>query len=272
MDKAEPTSVDEFERLVLTEGNSSVAWVKYMAFHMQLSELEKARKIAERAIKHINYTEDSERFNVWVAYINLECQFGTPDTLAALFKRACAYTSDKKMYIQMTHIRERNNQVDEARKAHILCCEKFPKSKKVWLRYIEHVFKAKELEAAREIHLKALQALPQRKHVQITTKVANMEFTLGSKERGKTIFEGLVSQSPKRLDIWSLYFDAIIKAEENNTTPVRELFRRSVCLKLKPFKMKFFFKRWLDYEKKFGDARGEEEVKEKAREFVETHG
>lgn len=272
MENREPTSVEDFERLLVTEGDSSVVWIKYMAFHMQLSELEKARKVVERGVKHINYNEDAERFNVWIAYLNLECQFGTPDSLQAVFQRACAYTSTKKMHVQMTYIRERNNQPEEARKAHLLCCEKFPQSKKVWLKYLEHLYNAKEHDIAHEVLAKALLALPKRKHVQVTAKSAMFEYSLGSKERGKTIFEALCASFPKRLDIWSLYFDAHIKAETDNSSAVRELFRRAVTLSLKPFKMKFFFKRWLDYEKKFGDAIGEEEVKQKAREFVETHG
>eukprot|EP00397_Hematodinium_sp_SG-2012_P000662 GEMP01000663.1.p1 GENE.GEMP01000663.1~~GEMP01000663.1.p1 ORF type:complete len:1845 (+),score=482.73 GEMP01000663.1:24-5537(+) len=268
----EPTTPDAFERLLLTEGDSSVVWIKYMAFHLQLSELEKARSVAERAVKHINYTEDKERFNVWIAFLNLECQFGTPETLKKAFQRACAYTSEKKMHIQMTHIRERNNQTDEARKAHVLCCEKFPRSKKVWIRYLEFLYNSKQFEVAHEVLTKALLALPKRKHVQVTTKTAVLEYSHGSQERGKTIFEGLCASYPKRLDIWSVYLDSHIKAEKENLESVRDLFRRAVTMKLKAFKMKFFYKRWLDFERKFGDAMGEEEVKRKAREFVENNG
>lgn len=272
LDNTEPKSSEEFERLLVHEGDSSVVWIKYMAFHMQLSELEKARQIAERSVKHITYTEEKERFNVWTAFLNLECQFGTPESLRKVFTRACATISDKRMHIQMTHVRERNNQIDEARQAHIHCCEKYPHSKKMWIHYLEFLYRIKEHTVAHEILTKALMALPKRKHVQITTKTATLEYTQGCPERGRTIYEGLVASYPKRLDIWSLYFDVHIKHNKENAEPVRDLFRRAVTLKLKAFKMKFFYKRWLDFERKYGNAAGEEEVKQKAREFVQNNG
>ena len=50
--------------------------------------------------------------------------------------------------------------------------------------------------------------------LQVTTKSAALEYSFGSPERGKTIFEGLCASFPKRLDIWSLYFDSHIKTHK----------------------------------------------------------
>merc|ERR1712034_102535 len=103
----------------------------------------------------------------------------------------------------------------------------------------------------------------------------------GHVERGKTIFEGLLANYPKRTDLWSVYLDAHIKASTSLESSAhikastslessRELFERCVSLSLKPFKMKFFFKRWLDFEKKHGDESSQQDVKVKARAFVES--
>lgn len=43
-----PETIDEFEALVRTSPNSSFVWIKYMAFMLQLADVEKARAIAER--------------------------------------------------------------------------------------------------------------------------------------------------------------------------------------------------------------------------------
>jgi rRNA biogenesis protein RRP5 len=51
----------------------------------------------------------------------------------------------------------------------------------------------------------------------------------------------------------------------------RGLFERATHLALPPKKMKFLFKRYLDYEKEHGDAAGLEHVKQLAREYVEAH-
>jgi len=50
----------------------------------------------------------------------------------------------------------------------------------------------------------------------------------------------------------------------------RHVFERVVHLKLAPKKMKFFFKRYLEYEKRFGNEESVQAVKEKALEYVES--
>lgn len=49
----QPQSADDFDRLVLSSPNSSILWLQYMAFHLQATEIEKARAVAERALKTI---------------------------------------------------------------------------------------------------------------------------------------------------------------------------------------------------------------------------
>lgn len=51
----QPESADDFDRLVLSSPNSSILWLQYMAFHLQATEIEKARAVAERALKTISF-------------------------------------------------------------------------------------------------------------------------------------------------------------------------------------------------------------------------
>jgi len=48
------------------------------------------------------------------------------------------------------------------------------------------------------------------------------------------------------------------------------LLERVTSQKLKSKKAKFFFKRWLEYEEKEGDAKSRERVKALAAEYVRT--
>ena len=48
-------TVDDFDRLVLQSPNSSLVWLRYMAFHLETAEIEKARAVAERALKTISF-------------------------------------------------------------------------------------------------------------------------------------------------------------------------------------------------------------------------
>ena len=43
-----------------------------------------------------------------------------------------------------------------------------------------------------------------------------MEFKYGEAERGRTIFEGMMNNYTKRMNLWSIYIDMEIKAGDNN--------------------------------------------------------
>jgi rRNA biogenesis protein RRP5 len=98
LDANGPQSVSDFERLLLGQPDSSQLWIAYMAFQVQLSELGKAREVAERAIKAINVREETEKFNVWSAWLNLEAEYGTSETLDDVFKQACQYNDAQEVH------------------------------------------------------------------------------------------------------------------------------------------------------------------------------
>jgi len=272
----DPKSVEDFERMLLTQGDTSIVWIKYMAFHLKMSDLERARQVAERAVKHVGFAEAKERFNVWVAFMNLECTFGTDKSADDVFKRASSYNNAKHVHLQLARIHERNKKPELATKVHEACCRKFPHSKKAWLALLAFLYRQEDLEGGRKTLPRCLTAIPRRKHPVVVSKAALLEYHHGSQERGRSIFEGLLDSYPKRTDLWSVFIDAHIAA---NTPPrvaavglkeVRQLLERCCTMKLKAAKMRFFFKRWLDFEKRWGDTESQELVRGKAREFVES--
>ena len=107
---AAPETAEEFERLVVSSPNSSYIWIKYMAFHLELTEIEKAREVSERALKAINFRDEQEKFNVWVARLNLENLYGTRESLMKNFEEACKLCDAKKMHLQLLAIFEKNNE------------------------------------------------------------------------------------------------------------------------------------------------------------------
>lgn len=60
----------------------------------------------------INYREEGEKRNVWVAYMNLENSRGTPESLAAVFARACTFNDPKKMHMQLATILDVSGKTD----------------------------------------------------------------------------------------------------------------------------------------------------------------
>lgn len=57
----QPESAEDFDRLVLSSPSSSLLWLQYMAFHLQATEIEKARAVAERALKTISFRSRPRR-------------------------------------------------------------------------------------------------------------------------------------------------------------------------------------------------------------------
>ena len=64
MGDSQPETVADFERLVLEHPNSSFAWIKFIAFHIYLTDIDKAREISKRAIGTISSNEGLERMQV----------------------------------------------------------------------------------------------------------------------------------------------------------------------------------------------------------------
>ena len=95
-----------------------------------------------------------------------------------------------------------------------------------------------------------------------------LEFKHGESERGKSIFENIVSNFPRRVDQWNVYIDMAVK--NNEVEFARELYDRLVGLHLQPKKMKAIFKRYLDFETSHGDQQGVDRVRKKALEYVES--
>lgn len=82
----------------------------------------------------------------------------------------------------------------------------------IWCRAIEHTLQCGQDgagEAARKLLERALSALPLRKHTKVITSTALLEFRHGSAERGRSMFEGVLRNYPKRLDLWGVYVDQV---------------------------------------------------------------
>lgn len=100
----EPQSVADHERILLGDPNNSVFWIQYLAFQLQLSEIEKAREIAERALKTIAVREEKEKLNVWIAMLNMENAYGSDESLQETFKRACQYNDAQDVHERLASI------------------------------------------------------------------------------------------------------------------------------------------------------------------------
>ncbi|KAK7751330.1 rRNA biogenesis protein rrp5 [Diatrype stigma] len=307
LDAFGPKTAVDYERLLNRQPNSSALWIQYMAHQMQVSELAKAREVAERAISTINSAEETEKLNAWVAYLNLEARFGTEETVDEVFKRACQVNDQQEVYsrlatiyiqdgkakvsspfipssippapntptnrdVTVADIATLQQKADELLQA---LCKKFGAgSIDVWYNYAHwlHAVQGKP-EQARALLPRATQALPSRARLGLVAKFAALEYTSAASpnpELGRTMFEGLLATFPKRLDLWNQLLDH----EEGggsggDAAIIRDIFDRATKVKgLKARAAKKWFKRWADWEDKHGDTKSREKVRAKAAEWV----
>jgi rRNA biogenesis protein RRP5 len=117
-----PESNADFERLLLGSPNSSYLWIQYMSFQLPLSELDKAREIGRKAIQTINFREEKERLNVWMALLNLENVYGTEDSLQAVFKEAARANDSKTVHLRLASILDQAEKQEVSQPIHKNLC------------------------------------------------------------------------------------------------------------------------------------------------------
>ncbi|KAF8337933.1 uncharacterized protein EI90DRAFT_3041094 [Cantharellus anzutake] len=257
-----PQSTADFERVLLGSPNSSFLWIQFMSFQLQLSEVEKARQIARRALNTINFREGKEKLNVWIAYLNLEITFGTNETMEAVFADACRYNDSKTVHLRFAAILDGIQKHEKAEDIYKRAAKKFSRSSKVYTLLTEHYLKKGMFNEARNLLPRSLKNLEKRKHLKTILRTAQLEYSCGEPERGRTLFEGIVDSYPKRLDLWSVYID--MEASKRNMDFIRLLFDRILSQKLNNVKAKNTFKKWLALEKRVGTKEGEDAVKSRA--------
>ena len=223
------SSAADYERTLLSQPDSSLLWTQYMAHLLQLGETDKARSVAERALKTINIREEGEKFNIWVAYLNMENSFGTDESLDAIFQRACEYTDKKKMFLHLVSILIKSGKDDKADETFQTMIKKFSQASKVWVNYAAYLMEHGRVDEGRELLPRSLKILPKRKRrsvwerqltvdVKTVSKFAQLEFKFSSPEHGRTIMTGLLANYPRRLDLWSVFLDLEIKQGDQDAT------------------------------------------------------
>lgn len=269
LEKNIPVTAEEFEKLVRSSPNSSFVWIKYMAFMLSLADVAKARSIAERALKTINFREESEKLNIWVAYFNLENEHGNPreEAVKKIFDRAVQYCEPKKVYLALLGMYERTEQDTLADDLLKKMTKRFKKSCKVWLRVVQRCIK-KNQDGVHSVVEDALKRLPKWKHVKFTSQAAILELKCGVPDIGRSLFERLLKDHPKKTDVWSVYLDQEIRLGDVDV--IRGLFERAVSLSLPMKKMKFLFKKYLQFEKSHGDEERIESIKQKAMDYANS--
>lgn len=131
------------------------------------------------------------------------------------------------------------------------------------------MIKSGDAKAAKEQLTRSLQSLSSHKHLEVALRFAISEFEVGSVDRGRVLFEELITSYPKKTDIWNIYVDKEIKV--GNLEAARHLFQRMITLKVSSKVMKSIFKKYLAFETQYGNEMSQDAVKQQAKVFVASN-
>lgn len=157
-----PTSIDQFDRLVMAEPSNSRAWINYMVFHVQATEIDRARAIGKKALKTIDVREEQERLNIWVALLNMEIRFGNKDAFDEVLKEALLVNEPFKVYSVCLKIFANCKRIPELCDMTLTITKKFRQNPDSWLNAAQALFEVELNEKAKTLLTRALNSLPDR--------------------------------------------------------------------------------------------------------------
>lgn len=261
-----PQSAMDFEAMLQGSPNSSAVWIQFISFHLESAEVDKAKAVARRALQVMDAQEEEERLNVWTVLLRLEVLYGGPESVAEAYREALATNDQLKVHLAMAMVYAESDKLKEAERVYFNMSKKFSQELSVWVKAGIFFFSHNMAGEGRRFFERALCSLDKKDHVELINRFGQLEFRFGETERGRTMFESLLSTYWKRLDIWSVYVDLLTKAKD--TEGARNVLERMTGLKLRIRKMRFVFKKFMDFEKEHGTPQSVEAVKRRVEEFV----
>jgi rRNA biogenesis protein RRP5 len=260
------TEVDH-ERAVTLEPTSARAWISFMSFHAANNALEAARAVASRALKLIPMSKEDVRLDVWLALLALELNFGTAESLDAAFARAVRQNDGESVHMRMASLYEKAGRVDDGVALLSTAAKKFGGSMRVWEALGRLQLAGGDVDGFQSTLQRALAELTPSDQMTVVGRFARLEYEFGAVERGRTLFEGIVANHPKRIDQWNVYADTEVKFGDAESA--RRVYERLAGQRLSSKKMRAALKQWLKFEQQHGTDADADRVRQKARDYVQ---
>lgn len=158
----EPTTVDDFERLILAAPSCSKTWISYMVFHLQNSQIDLARTIGRKALKKISFREHQELLNIWIALLNLELRFSEYAAFESVLNEALLVNDPFKVYGKCLTMLADVKKVPELSAMILNFTKKFRTQPDCWSIAAQCYFEVGLAEKAKQLLNRALTSLPDR--------------------------------------------------------------------------------------------------------------
>ena len=265
----ETQSAEYYEKLILSDRNNSLNWISYASYILSNLGANSARQIFKRAIKTIDIANLQDKSNIWIAYINLEHLYGTPETFRTTVEEALEVNEKKPIYTALIKIYLNSNNYKMANEIYLLSLKDYFNDVTLWKQYIKFLFNVnysdKQLNSNNDFATckdglnRALQVIVKKQHLDMMVYYSGLLYEYGSCEEARNMFDNIVKGVPKRIDIWMVYVDKEIKYG-NNISKVRQLFDRVFDKDLKEKQLRLVCKKYLEFESK--NAKNEKEIEQ----------
>jgi rRNA biogenesis protein RRP5 len=125
--------------------------------------LEKARVIGKKAIETINMTLTKEKFNVWIAFLNLENMYGTKESFENIFEDAVKYNDSLDVYLSVIKMLASAGKLVEMEEKIKKVKSKHKQNTKMWLELGQVYYSLGKFREARNIKEAALKSILDKK-------------------------------------------------------------------------------------------------------------
>ena len=85
-------------------------------------------------------TAEEDKLNIWIAFMNLENQFGIEESLQAVIRRALEVNDNRKVYLQVVNLYRTSNKTEHVEAIYKKLCKKYYADLDIWTSYIEFLF------------------------------------------------------------------------------------------------------------------------------------
>ena len=195
-----PHSIRSYEKAILTSPNSSFLWIKYSAFLLDTFGIEKSREILYKALTQIDPSEEREKLNIYFALINLEHSYGTAESFEKITAKALTVNNPEKILKHKVRKLLQSNNLEDAEEYLMILCRKYGKNIENWEDLLKFYLKdLKDEDKFQDALRRGMQSI--RDTIDLRKRVGILEYSFGSQEKGRTIFENLLSEKSKRSDI-----------------------------------------------------------------------
>ncbi|ELP88313.1 programmed cell death protein, putative [Entamoeba invadens IP1] len=259
--------VEDLYEIAQKDQNNSEKWIELIRAVRKISVV-KALFYCQTALRNIALDKTQDRENIWKAYLQIEAKYRTNSEFQTALQDALRVCDVKKILFYMRSVFKSLQNISMEENMYTILLQKVKGSGRVYRKMCSFYMRTSREENAMVLLSKARKMLTKPKYMKLRIKMAQLQYKYGSVDKGRSMFESILEEFPKRYDLWNVYLD--MESRVGETPIIRRLFERIVAMKLSTKSMKTFLTKYLKFETNNGDNARMEHVRQIAQKYVES--